>query len=137
MAPITTLVPTIAANWMGSTPMSTIVGSSIGEMITVTLTSSMIIPITIRNRFTIKRITNLFWNVSYFANLDRSGDLSAEDALTVRLENGIDGDPFPYGLEPNRRGLEALTQTAFDQLITTRKYSIEELFPESTLYLVG
>jgi 4,5-dihydroxyphthalate decarboxylase len=45
--------------------------------------------------------------------------------------------PFPYGLEPNRKGLEALTQTAFDQLITTRKYSVEELFPESTLDLVG
>jgi 4,5-dihydroxyphthalate decarboxylase len=74
---------------------------------------------------------------AYFANLDRSGNLSAEDALTVKLENGIDGDPFPYGLEPNRKGLEALTQTAFDQLITKRKYSVEELFPESTLDLVG
>lgn len=74
---------------------------------------------------------------AYFSNLDRSGDLSAEDALTVRLENGIDGDPFPYGVAPNRKGLEALTQTAFDQLITSRKYSVEELFPESTLDLVG
>jgi len=74
---------------------------------------------------------------AYFANLDRSGKLSAEDALTVQLENGLDGDPFPYGLEPNRKGLEALTQTAFDQLITKRKYSVEELFPESTLDLVG
>ena len=74
---------------------------------------------------------------AYFANLDRSGDLSAEDALTVKLENGLDGDPFPYGLAPNRKGLEALTQTAFDQLITTRKYAVEELFPENTLDLVG
>lgn len=74
---------------------------------------------------------------AYFANLDRSGDLSAEDALTVKLENGLDGDPFPYGLAPNRKGLEALTQTAFDQLITTRKYAVEELFPESTLDLIG
>jgi 4,5-dihydroxyphthalate decarboxylase len=74
---------------------------------------------------------------AYFANLDRSGDLSAEDALTVKLENGLDGDPFPYGLEPNRKGLEALIQSAFDQLITTRQFSVEELFPESTLDLVG
>ena len=74
---------------------------------------------------------------AYFVSLDRSGDLSAEDALTVKLENGLDGDPFPYGLAPNRKGLEALTQTAFDQLITTRKYAVEELFPESTLDLVG
>jgi 4,5-dihydroxyphthalate decarboxylase len=74
---------------------------------------------------------------AYFANLDRSGDLSAEDALTVQLENGLDGNPFPYGLAPNRKGLEALTQTAFDQLITRRKYAVEELFPENTLDLVG
>lgn len=74
---------------------------------------------------------------AYFANLDRSGDLSAEDKLTVKLENGLDGDPFPYGVEPNRKGLEALTQTAFDQLITSRKYAVEELFSESTLDLIG
>lgn len=74
---------------------------------------------------------------AYFANLDRSGDLSAEDALTVRLENGIGGDPFPYGVDPNRKGLEALTENAFDQKITSRKYSVEELFAEGTLDLVG
>ena len=74
---------------------------------------------------------------AYLDNLDRSGDLSAEDALTVRLEKGVDGDPFPYGVEPNRKGLEALTQSAFDQLITARKYSVEELFPESVLDLTG
>jgi hypothetical protein len=49
----------------------------------------------------------------------------------------LDGDPFPYGVAPNRTGLEVLTQSAFDQLITSRKYSVEELFPESTLDLVG
>lgn len=75
---------------------------------------------------------------TYLSNLDRSSSsLSAEDALTVRLENGVDGDPFPYGVEPNRKGLEALTRSAFDQLITSRKYSVEELFPESVLDLVG
>lgn len=75
---------------------------------------------------------------SYLGNLDRTAaSLSAEDALTVQLENGVDGDPFPYGVEPNRKGLEALTQSAFDQLITTRKYAVEELFPESVLGLAG
>ena len=74
---------------------------------------------------------------AYLDNLDKSGELSAEDALTVRLENGVGGDPFPYGVEPNRKGLEALTESAFDQLITSRKYSVEELFPESVLDLTG
>ena len=71
------------------------------------------------------------------ANLDRAGALSAEDTLTVRLEEGLGGDPFPYGVEANRGGLEALTRYAFDQNITSRKYAVEELFPPETLDLVG
>ncbi|HSR55841.1 MAG TPA: ABC transporter substrate-binding protein [Alphaproteobacteria bacterium] len=74
---------------------------------------------------------------SYLLNLDRTGNLSAEDALTVRLEKGIGGDPFPYGVEPNRGGLEALTRYAYDQNITSRKYAVEELFAKGTLDLVG
>ncbi len=74
---------------------------------------------------------------AYFANLDRSGELSAEDALTLRLEEGLGGDPFPYGVEPNRKGLQALTESAFDQKITSRKFSVEELFAAGTLDLVG
>ncbi len=74
---------------------------------------------------------------AYFANLDRSGELSPEDALTVQLEAGLGGDPFPYGVEPNRKGLEALTESAFDQKITSRKYAVEELFAPATLDLVG
>ncbi len=74
---------------------------------------------------------------AYLAGLDRSGELSAEDALTVRLETGLGGDPFPYGVEPNRKGLEELTRAAFDQHITSRKYAVEELFAPGTLELVG
>ncbi len=74
---------------------------------------------------------------AYFANLDRSGELSPEDALTVQLEAGLGGDPFPYGVEPNRKGLEALTESAFAQQITSRKYAVEELFAPATLDLVG
>ncbi|MBK17650.1 MAG: 4,5-dihydroxyphthalate decarboxylase [Rhodospirillaceae bacterium] len=74
---------------------------------------------------------------AYLASINREGDLSAEDALTVELENGVGGDPFPYGVEPNRLALEALTQTAYDQRITPRKFSVEELFAEGTHDLVG
>ena len=63
--------------------------------------------------------------------------MSAEDTLTVELENGVGGDPYPYGIEPNRLALEALTQTAYDQLITPRKFTIEELFAEGTHDLIG
>ena len=75
---------------------------------------------------------------AYLSTLDReAADLSAEDQLTVRLERGVDGDPFPYGVASNRKALEALTQTAFDQHITPKAFSIEELFAEGTLELEG
>lgn len=74
---------------------------------------------------------------AYLAQLDETGDLSAEDRLTVQLRNGLDGDPFPYGVEPNRKALEALVQMAADQHITPKKFSVEELFAKGTLELTG
>ena len=38
------------------------------------------------------------------------------------------GDPFPFGIEKNRKALEAITQFAFDQQMVPSKYSVEELF---------
>ena len=73
----------------------------------------------------------------YLSSINKEGNLTAEDQLTVELERGVGGDPFPYGIEPNRLALEALTQTAYDQLITPRKFSVEELFAEGTHDLVG
>lgn len=74
---------------------------------------------------------------AYLSGLDRGGDLSDEDSLTVELERGVGGDPFPYGVESNRKGLEALCQMAFDQHITPTRMAVEELFPDSTLELTA
>jgi 4,5-dihydroxyphthalate decarboxylase len=38
-------------------------------------------------------------------------------------------DFWPYGIEPNRRTLEAFTQYAFEHGVTARKVAVEELFP--------
>jgi 4,5-dihydroxyphthalate decarboxylase len=38
-------------------------------------------------------------------------------------------DCWPYGIEPNRRTLEAFLQYSFEQGVTTRKLKVEELFP--------
>ena len=73
----------------------------------------------------------------YLAQLERSGDLSTEDALTVRLEAGVGGDPFPYGVEANRKALEALVQMAVDQHVTPRKFGLDELFADGTMELSG
>ncbi len=74
---------------------------------------------------------------AYLSGLDRSGDLSKEDALTVQLETGLGGDPFPYGVEPNRKALEALVRMAAEQHITPREFSVEELFADGTQALAG
>jgi 4,5-dihydroxyphthalate decarboxylase len=74
---------------------------------------------------------------AYLSSLDRDGDLSAEDALTVRLERGVGGDPFPYGVGPNRKALEALAQAAYDQHITGRVFALDELFAAGTMDLEG
>ena len=46
-------------------------------------------------------------------------------------------DPLPYGVEPNRRMLEALVGYAWEQHIIPRRYEIEELFVPDTLTLKG
>lgn len=41
----------------------------------------------------------------------------------------LNGDPLPYGVEPNRRSLEALIDAAVDQRIIPHRFRIEDLFP--------
>jgi len=38
-------------------------------------------------------------------------------------------DPWPYGIEPNRRTLDACLQFAHEQGVTARRLRVEELFP--------
>jgi 4,5-dihydroxyphthalate decarboxylase len=62
----------------------------------------------------------------YLKNL-KGNEISAWDkAATVNAT--VVGDPFPFGIEKNRKALEAITQFAFDQHMVPRKYSVEELF---------
>jgi 4,5-dihydroxyphthalate decarboxylase len=44
----------------------------------------------------------------------------------------VAGDPLPYGIEPNRRVLEAVIQYSVEQGILRRPFTVEELFPENT-----
>jgi 4,5-dihydroxyphthalate decarboxylase len=62
----------------------------------------------------------------YLKNL-QGNEISAWDkAATVNAK--VVGDPFPFGIEKNRKALEAITQFAFDQKMVPRKYTVEELF---------
>jgi 4,5-dihydroxyphthalate decarboxylase len=52
---------------------------------------------------------------------------AAADPVHLRVMQ-ITGDPLPYGIEPNRPMLEALTGYAVEQKILPRAIAIEELF---------
>jgi 4,5-dihydroxyphthalate decarboxylase len=56
---------------------------------------------------------------------------SKDDAVFKRVME-MTGDPLPYGLEPNRRMLEAVIQHAATQGIIPGGIAVEDLFPPST-----
>jgi 4,5-dihydroxyphthalate decarboxylase len=61
---------------------------------------------------------------------------SPTDHVFLRVME-IAGDPLPYGIEPNRRTLEAMVQYSVEQGILSRSVAVEELFPASTRTLTG
>ncbi len=82
--------------------------------------------------------TNLF---SAFEQAKKNSLAALADSATARLPfawahdaferaRAIFGpDPWPYGIEPNRKTLEAFLQYSHEQGTTDRKVEIEELFP--------
>lgn len=64
----------------------------------------------------------------------RNGEIlepSATDKLFTRVME-VTGDPLPYGIEPNRKALEAVIQHSVEQGIISRPFSVEELFAANT-----
>jgi len=58
-----------------------------------------------------------------------SGEDSSKTAQKYKALTEIVGhDPLPYGIEENRATIEALEKTAFDQGLTPRRMSMDELF---------
>jgi ABC-type nitrate/sulfonate/bicarbonate transport system substrate-binding protein len=62
----------------------------------------------------------------YLKNLKGNEMSSWDKAATVNA--AVVGDPFPFGIEKNRKALEAVTQFAVDQKMVPRKFAVEELF---------
>ena len=65
--------------------------------------------------------------VEYRKNLDL-GDAATSWDRAAKVNAEVVGDPYPFGIEPNRKALEAMTQFAVDQKMVPRKYAVEELF---------
>jgi hypothetical protein len=70
----------------------------------------------------------------YVGRLQDGSAASGADKTFKRVME-MTGDPLPYGIEPNRKALEAIVQHSVEQGILTRPFTIEELFPENTLGL--
>ena len=71
----------------------------------------------------------------YLGELKSGANPSPADQTAVALGRIVGGDPFPFGVEPNRKALETIAQYAVDQHVTRKKYAPEELFAPSTLRL--
>jgi ABC-type nitrate/sulfonate/bicarbonate transport system substrate-binding protein len=56
---------------------------------------------------------------------------TATDKLFQKVMD-VTGDPLPYGIEPNRKVLEALISRSVEQGIITRPFSVDELFAAGT-----
>ena len=68
---------------------------------------------------------------AYLSRLAEARDLTSADQNAIELGR-VTGDPFPFGLEANRKPIETLVQFAFEQHIISKRFNIEELFSPST-----
>jgi 4,5-dihydroxyphthalate decarboxylase len=63
----------------------------------------------------------------YLKDIEGAAKVSTWDQAAV-VNAKVVGDPFRFGIEKNRKALEAIAQFALDQNMVLRRYSVEELF---------
>lgn len=63
----------------------------------------------------------------YLKDLQGSTGISTWDKAAADNAKVV-GDPFPFGIEANRKALETMTQFAVDQRMVPHRYTVEELF---------
>jgi 4,5-dihydroxyphthalate decarboxylase len=71
---------------------------------------------------------------AYLARLDAGVDLSPADHEIIERRNVV-GDPFPFGINANRKALDAILRFSVDQHVIPKKLTVEELFAPGTLKL--
>jgi len=72
---------------------------------------------------------------AYLSRLHAGKDLTPADQAAVELSRVVGDDPFPFGVEANRKPIETLVEFAVDQHIIPAAYSPEDLFAPGTLKL--
>ena len=65
---------------------------------------------------------------AYYAKLDAGQGLDKAATLALALKKGTGGEPFPFGVEANRKALETIVRFAHDQKAISRSFTVEELF---------
>ena len=71
---------------------------------------------------------------AYLSGLRAAPELTPADQNVIDISRVV-GDPFPYGVEANRKPVETLVRFAVDQQIIPEPYPPEDLFARSTLQL--
>jgi len=66
--------------------------------------------------------------LQWLARLNSGEADTASDKRYRALQPLVGNDPLPYGIEANIRTIEALERTAFEQGLTPRRMTIDELF---------
>jgi 4,5-dihydroxyphthalate decarboxylase len=64
----------------------------------------------------------------YFTKLESGQGLDRADNQALALKKGIGGDPFPFGVAPNRKALETIVRFARDQNAIRKSFAVDELF---------
>ena len=64
----------------------------------------------------------------WLAKLDAGEATEKSDKKYLKLRKIVGHDPLPYGIEENRKTIEALEATAFKQGLTPRRMAMSELF---------
>lgn len=69
----------------------------------------------------------------YVAFLNGEGPFAKGDQSWLKRRDLVGGDPLPYGIGPNRKGIEAAAKLSHEQHITQRVLGIDELFEPEVL----
>jgi 4,5-dihydroxyphthalate decarboxylase len=71
----------------------------------------------------------------YLADLETGKNLGPADETALALARVVGGDPFPFGVEANRKALDAIVRFAVEQRVIPSTLAPETLFASDTLAL--
>ena len=72
---------------------------------------------------------------AYLARLNAKTAMEPADEIII-ANSGIVGDPFPFGVEPNRKALDTVIRFALSQKVISERASVDELFAVGTADLM-